>query len=290
MNDSTYLTPRLGGKSLAIATVWVAVCLAPTLSIEPSDAFGGFSWEAMTRLGILFGIGFGLASSLSWVATVLQNRILRVTVRILLVAFFASLLDRFGPGDWIQHSIDLAGLLIVQSIYFSRGRIPDWRMPAGTDSAPIAGPGSEVGGAVGKTGLQYHISDLLALTTGIALLLGLAIRYVVPTEGTFYWFVMFGFWLLLPLVAACAARASLAAAQITTRLHVLSAVWVASLLGVGLWVAERLVQGLEEIAVLYFYLLFFGLFGATVYVFGVAGRAPIADEATLGEAREATAE
>jgi hypothetical protein len=133
----------------------------------------------------------------------------------------------------------------------------------------------------------------LALTTAIALLLGLASRYVVPTTGPFYWFVMFGVWLLMPFIAASAARASLAADQITTRLHVLSAVWVASLLGVGLWVAEWLVQGLETIILLYFYLLFFGLFGGTVYVFGVTGRVPMDDEVgskTLGEAREVTAD
>ena len=219
----------------------------------------------MTRLGIQLGIGFGLASSLSWLATVVRNRILRVTVRILLVACFASLFDRVGPSDWLQHAIDLAGLLIVQSIYFSHWRIPDWRIRARSTSGPIEGE-------TGPTGLQYQISDLLALTTGIALLLGLAVRYVVPVEGPSYWIVMLGVWLLMPLIAACAARASLAAAQVTTRLHVLSAVWVAFLLGVGLWVAEWFVQGIEEMVLLYFYLLFFGLFGATVYVFGVAGR------------------
>ena len=286
MHDSTYLTPRLGGKSLAIATVWVAVCLAPTLAIEPFDTSGGFTWAAMTRLGIQLGIAFGLASSLSWLATVLRNRILRVTARILLIAFFASLLHRFGPGDWIQHSIDLAGLLIVQSIYFSHWRIPDWRNPDWSNSGTIEG-------ATAAKGLQYQISDLLALTTGIALLLGLADRFVVPVEGPLYWIVMLGVWLLMPLIAACAARASLAAAQVTTRLHVLSAVWVASLLGVGLWVAEWFVQGIEEMALLYFYLLFFGLFGATVYVFGVAGRAPTTDavdETTRGEVSDVRAD
>jgi hypothetical protein len=210
-----------------------------------------------------------------------------VTGRILLVAFFASLLDRFGPASWIQHSIDLAGLLIVQSIYFSHWRIPTWRIAGWSNSA------EGLGGEDGKTRLQYQISDLFALTTGIALLLGLAIRYVVPIMGSFYWFVMFGVWLMMPLVAACAARASLATAQVTTRLHVLSAVWVASLLAVGLWAAEWLVQGREAIALLYFELLFFGLYGATVYVFGVSGRVPMVDEVGetgLGEAPEPTVE
>ncbi len=262
MQPSRYITPRLGGKTLIVVCVWALVSAAIPVSVDP-DAFFPLSWQALARLGCLMGITFGFGSGLTWMATVLRNPSIRVVLRILIVVVFGYLLSFLGTADWIRHAVNLAGLLIVQSMLFSWWRVPDWAMPARSSNASQLARG------------QFQIADLLAATTAFACLLGLVIRYVAPVESGLYWSVMFLMWGVTPMIAACFSLAALAHWPGQARLRVLSGVVLSCLLAAAMSYAQDYVSRpsiLDGLAVPCFYGLFFISYGATMFFFAFAGR------------------
>ena len=271
MQHPTYLTPGLGGKSLTVVCAWAVVAVLVPFWFG-SDELVFSLHESVIKVAWLLGVIFGFVSGLCWVASAATHAMIRISIQIVLVASFAVLLSWFVDLDWVRntvslsgmHFVNLAGLIVFQSLLFPLFGVPDW-VKQRRKSAPRH-----------STFGRFQIADLLAMTTAFACLLGLVIRYAAPIEeGKLYWTVALMTWVALPLTAAGLVLASLARSSRWTLCWGGFGVLLVGASAVGMSLADDRVSGskfLAELSRPAAYTVILAAFGATMYCFGVAGR------------------
>ena len=263
MKPPRYLTPGLGGKSLAVVCVWALVSLSAPFLIDTQLIYTfGLRSGQVWMVGILLGLVVGLA----WIATAIRESNLRTLARLLLVASFGWALtfvnQEVASSAWVRYTINLAGMFIAQSIFFSWARIPGWATAAAElDPRPLASR-------------QFRIADLLGMMTAIGCLLGLAIRYKAPVVSSNYWTVLILIWCVAPIIAGNFALASLARSPGRGVYHFGFGLFLVAGAAIGITFAEQWVSQVTvpAKAIAVSYALIFFAFGATVFMLGLAGR------------------
>jgi hypothetical protein len=200
MQQSKYITPRLGRRSVAIVTLGcmtVFFLIAQYRNAEPS-------WvepqQRLARAMLLLGLCYGVASGLCWLATAIENPFARYVVRVILLIAVAFASNQVGTENWLRNLSNIGGFLIGQSLIFFTLPVPDWE-------PRVVRPGR----SSASVGLrrQFGIGDVVIATTSIALLLAIIIRYLTPIESVRYWLVMTLVWGIGPSIAACLGLAAL---------------------------------------------------------------------------------
>jgi hypothetical protein len=272
MAKTTYITPSLGRKAMAILGVWLLVNIAIASILRTPDG----ELEIGLRFSInvwLVGVTYGFASGVCWIATIARNTFSRFGIRLFVVAASACLMTLFTDDSWFFYVSNLCGLLIFQTILVFLLRIPDWEFLA-------IDPEMD---ATGQQHHQFQIADVIIATTSIALLLAIGMRYATPIDSLDYWLVVGLIWLVGPMIAA-----SLFAATMSQRtekgmgMGILAAMLAATTAG-ALSYAETLAD--ENSLAWYYSLLFYAciLLGyfVTLLVVGIAGRAERRATATI---------
>jgi hypothetical protein len=229
---------------------------------EPEDPVTSL-WPLVTKLGSMLGATFGVGAGLCWLVTVSPQPMMRVVCRILIVAVFGYALAVLRVSEWLQHALNLAGLVLFQSIWFTWLGVPGW-----------AKFGAEMESS-NPSRKQFRVADLLAMTAGTACLLGLVIGFAPPVAAEIYWFGLFTIWVGGPLVAASFVLASLARSLTQAVQGLLAGACLVGLISVSLTVAQSFVTGVPVKAALtvpHFYAMFFWTFGVTLLGIGFAGR------------------
>lgn len=264
MQSPRYITPRLGGKSLAVLAGLFLIGLLASSSIATGAEGGDASrWPLLTKLGSMLGVTFGFGSGLCWMMTVLGHPLPRVLSRVLIVIVFSYALSIVGTSDWLQHTLNLAGLITVQSMWFRWLRVPDW-----------AAAGGEVESRTAR-GHQFQIADLLALTTVAACLLALLTYYVTPAPRDIYWLGLGMIWCVGPLIAGCFVHTSLSRSLNDAMQRFVLGTCLICLVAVALASAQAVATGvamMQNVGVPYFYAMFFWTYGVTLLGIGFAGR------------------
>ena len=158
----------------------------------------------------------GSACLTAWISTALPSRWARwaVAVAVLIAATFAAAaVNHRSP---LRYATFYGGVVVMQTAVFASLGIPPWRMGLPTTrAAQGAGINREQAGeristasrqrARADTGVQpfqFAVVDLLAATTALGLLLGMARQYSPPLGGDLYWIVTGVVWLWLSCVSA----------------------------------------------------------------------------------------
>jgi hypothetical protein len=199
---------------------------------------------------------------LNWLATAIANRLLRMIFRGATVAACTYLHTRWGVGDGWKHAIDLTGMMLIQSIYFRVAGVPDWVF----HGAQVAD--------VSLRASQFRIVDLIAWTTGLAIVLSLAIRFDPPTDHVRYWSVLCVLWLMVPMAATCWTLAGLLPGLSRAQFSWLAtACLLTLLLCVGLeWAESRSMNQAEmDVTIVSLYGIMFGGLGLTMLLLSFAG-------------------
>ncbi|MGI9470776.1 MAG: hypothetical protein ACR2NZ_04550 [Rubripirellula sp.] len=300
-----YRAPVLGGKSIAILGGWGLFCGGVIFAFK-ADAISSIPWQPSVVYGLLQGLLFGIAAGLCWMATILHNAIPRNLIRALVVAALSFVAAWLLDSEWIRQVVQLAGIVLVQSMLFSWVGVPVWRWSSeasvsdprsadqGSGDQRSAGQGS---GAVASADggdsegelkrRQFMIIDLLAITTAFACLLFAAGRYEVirdavpdaggqakPTAFGVYWSVLASLWCVVPAVALCFCLSSIARGAGRSLKWLLGGIVAVCLISLLLTIAELWANGktlsdVPLIAMAYFAVLI--TYGATLYLFGAAG-------------------
>lgn len=244
-----------------------AFSVEPVSSISSDLVAGDSTSRDLFSRSLLQGAIFGFGIGLCWIATVLSGPVGRNLVRMLIVGVIALLMARVGTPSWTRHAATLTGMVIVQSLLFSQLSIPFWKPAYGISN----GSESQAGSAGTR---QFGIADLLAMTTAFACLLGISIRYEAPVDNRGYWLVMILFWLVASASAASCVLAGLAN-TILRRLGLFAVgTGLSGLLVLGLGLAEVTIAGLanqQRSEILLHYLLYLGMFDATLFFLAIAG-------------------
>jgi hypothetical protein len=203
MKESQYITPRLGRGSIFILGLMLIAAIALSAAylrhvgsntlISDSLAESQFSF-----LMWLTGMTYGLAAGISWLATIVKSRFLRWAVRAGAVIVLAAAQQHLGTESWLRGLSNLGGLVSCQCMLFHWLGVPNWT---------TVDPARDTADALGN--VQFGIGDIVIATTGIALLLAIAIRYQTPINPLGYWLVLVLFWIVGPLISACTAMSIL---------------------------------------------------------------------------------
>jgi len=220
---STYRSPSINGMTLVIVTGWLVINL---LLFFSTDALGdatsalndhsepqiatdanlasppmlttqGQSWMAGTILGLI--------TFISWLATSISNSFTRFLTRMIAAIGCIFLLTIYCTPDMLRHAISVSGILLVQTILFVILTIPCWTTslsgvtrPSGLNKITKASQQPKLS--------QFHVGELIALTTLVALLLAASRLYTPPVASLIYWPVLICSWFFLQTIAALTIR------------------------------------------------------------------------------------
>jgi hypothetical protein len=183
----------------------------------------------------MIGMTYGLASGGCWLATVIQARWKRWTVRAGSVLLLALVQSRLSASGGLAPLANLGGLVCAQCLLFAGLRIPDWSMVE---------PDSTAGGRPRRW--QFGSGDLVIATTCAAILLAIAIRFPSPIDPLPYWLVLCVFWQVAPLIAYCTARGLLSRGLVDAGLWLGLAVLLAAGIAIVLAAAESRLSEVSE--------------------------------------------
>ena len=184
MEHPNYLSPRIGPRTVIVAALWVVGVSVATFQIDQ----GSLDTGPLAIRFALIGTFYGTIGWLYWLISLLTGTLTRSIARTVIALVGSYLLHlHTGETGWIRYLVYFAGLMISQSAIFFLLGIPVWRR-----------------GSLPSESLrrQFGIGEILAGTTGIALLLGIAIRYRPPIDPSEYWQVLIGVWVLFPIISA----------------------------------------------------------------------------------------
>ncbi|MEM8501516.1 MAG: hypothetical protein AAF542_26155 [Pseudomonadota bacterium] len=234
MSQSNCVTPQLGLRTATVAIAWmIGVYLLHGQYAERTVAPGmpGVT-PAMFSSMLVLGSWYGITAWACWLCTAVPRTFPRLLLRGAAWLIGSYLLDQHqGNEQWLKFMINLGGMLITQSVLFFLLSIPGWK---------VGGSGRDF-----ET-RQFGIGDILLATTGVSVLLGMAIRFQTPIDAEAYWLVLAGLWLLFPLLSACACTAALHRAMFR-RVFFLTIGALLVLVGaVGGAACERALAGLSD--------------------------------------------
>jgi hypothetical protein len=171
----------------------------------------------------------------------------------------------------VRHAINLAGILIGQTLVFSWVHVPVWVTSKSLSSR--------------LTGSQFQIADVLGMTTAFACLLGLATRYEPQVQGRIYWPVLVLICCATPILSGSFALAALAQSRHRALSWAVFGLVMVAGLGLGVAIAEDfhwrspLTEDFHwrspvtvNLIIALQYATIFVAFGATSLTFGLAGR------------------
>lgn len=213
---STYRSPNINGMTVLIVAGWLVVNLALFLATASSNAPSGAETgtplsETSTLLpntasrNWMAGTTLGLVASISWLATSIGNSFTRFSVRILAAMSCVLLLTFFSTPDLIRHAVSVSGLILVQSLVFFALAIPDWAISL-SFLAEASRLDQKTEASQQPKSPQFHVGELITLTTLVALLLAASRQYTPPVNSLVYWPVLIFSWLLLQTIAALTIR------------------------------------------------------------------------------------
>lgn len=205
MNDAPQITrslmvPKLGVTKMIFIALLAAAIGGHIVAVQRGVQAAGprgpdLTIDTMIPVGCLYG----LVAAGCWLATAIDNRYLRLTVRAVLVMVATLALGGLRETRVLfQTAADFTGLATVQSLLFFWLRIPAWRLD--TPAEPQR---------QGSRQHQFAIADLVITTTIVAVLLALMIRYSPAVQPLTYWAVGAAAWTGGAVVAWLLARAML---------------------------------------------------------------------------------
>lgn len=239
MQNSDYLTPKLGRRSVVIVALCCALVHFLVTKYHNVDGAWGQPWWAIDAAMFAKGCCYGLGLGLCWIATVNINPFVRFILRILLVPLVAVELRQLGTEDWLFNLSNIGGWLIAQSLWFSMLRVSDWQLVGGRSKLGHAESNAD-------TSRQFGIGDVVIATTSIALLLAVVIRYGPKIDSSAYWLVLLFVWAVGPLIAAAFATAALAYQSRETIALLCIGLLLLAGATAGLSVADYTLGGLEK--------------------------------------------
>ncbi|HBV62623.1 MAG TPA: hypothetical protein DEF45_06330 [Rhodopirellula sp.] len=157
----------------------------------------GQSWIA--------GTVFGLISFISWLATSISNSFIRFATRITAAVGCVLLLTVCCTPDMLRHAIGVSGILLVQPIIFVLLAIPCWTTSLSTVGRR-SGPKKKTEASQQPKLPQFHVGELITVTTLVALLLAASRQYTPPVASLIYWPVLICSWFFLQTIAALTIR------------------------------------------------------------------------------------
>ncbi len=213
---STYRSPSINGMTLMIVTGWLVINLLlllatsslgdhsktqiatdANLASPPLLTTQGQSWMAGTALGLI--------TFISWLATSISSSFARFLTRIMAAVGCVMLLTICCTPDMLRHAISVSGILLVQPIIFVLLAIPCWT----TSLSGVARTSrlNKITEASQQPKLpQFHVGELITLTTLVALLLATSRQYTPPVASLVYWPVLICSWFFLQTIAALTIR------------------------------------------------------------------------------------
>ncbi|MFK8114857.1 MAG: hypothetical protein AB8B91_21830 [Rubripirellula sp.] len=237
--SSKYVTPRFGPWAIGMLcvlgiSIWLIYRKHQSLAGEELISTEG-RFTSLLALSLWFsGVIYGLASAACWLATVVKDRYLRWLVRVIAVACLAWLSvdvqTEVKGTQWLEESLNLSGVVLLQCILFFWMKVPSWSAAGRLDQ---------------DVSRQFGIGDIVVLTTMVAIVFAMAIRYSTPIEPLRYWSVLVLAWLLQPLIAATVALGVLHRHRLAGAFLLLTAIMGAGVGAVGLAFAELQWGGLE---------------------------------------------
>ncbi len=213
---STYRSPSINGMTVVIVAGWLILNLLLFLLLgssgKPSEIPTATLVNASTPLVVnttgrnwMAGTALGLIASISWLATSVSNPFARFLIRIMTAIGCVALLTFFSTPDFLRHAVSISGLILVQPFVFLALAIPDWTISLSLVTPP---PGLNQEAEAGQKPKipQFHVGELITLTTLVALLLAASRQYTPPVASLVYWPVLIGSWFLLQTIAAFTIR------------------------------------------------------------------------------------
>jgi len=193
MNDQRQISPKLGlGKFGIIALIVGAIVCFVYQSRVPTQGNLDLNRSELFPCGCLFG----LVAVGCWLATAVNQRYLRLAVRVSIVAGSAFLFGLLRENrEWLQTAADLSGVAIMQCVMFYVFQVPGWRTAWSSDSDNNA-----------KHSEQFAIADVAIATAMIAILLSMVIRHSPSIDPVRYWVVLAMAWAGGSIVTTCIAR------------------------------------------------------------------------------------
>lgn len=199
MQQSEYITPRIGRRSVAIVSICCLVVCVLIAQYQRSAVVWGEPQRQSARAMLLLGSCYGVASGLCWLATAMNSPWARCVVRMTLLIATAYASTQVGTENWLRHLSGIGGFLFGQCLMFFALGVPDWETQSERADRSSALPRVR----------QFGTGDVIVATTAVALLLAIIIRYLTPIESTIYWLVMVLVWIVGPSISACVGLAAL---------------------------------------------------------------------------------
>ncbi|MGB0760338.1 MAG: hypothetical protein ACPGPS_12405 [Rubripirellula sp.] len=213
---STYRSPSINGMTLVIVTGWLVINLLLFLAAYSLTENSGtpIATEA-NRVPVqlpttqgqswMAGVLLGLITFISWLATSIRTPVVRFSARIMASLGCVLLLTVCCTPDPLRHAINVTGIILLQPIIFVTLAIPCWTIAWG--SVPRAFRLNEETKASQQPNLaQFHVGELITMTTLIALLLATSRQYTPPVASLIYWPVLICVWCLLQAIACLTIR------------------------------------------------------------------------------------
>ena len=213
---STYRSPSINGMTVVIVAGWLILNLLMFLFLgsagKPSEIPTATPNDASTNLLLnptgrswMAGTAFGLIACISWLATSIINPFARFSIRIMAAIGGAVLLTLFSTPDFLRHAVSISGLILIQPFVFHVLAIPNWTISLSL-ATPNPGLHQETEAGQKPKIPQFHVGELITLTTLVALLLAASRQYTPPIASLVYWPVLIGSWFLLQTIAALTIR------------------------------------------------------------------------------------
>ena len=212
----TYRSPSINGMTLVIVTGWLVINFLLFLATYPVSDHSETQIAPHANLvapqllttqvqSWMAGTVLGLITFISWLATSISGSFVRFSTRIMAAVGCIFLLTACCTPDMLRHSISVSGILLVQPFIFVILAIPRWT----TSLSGIARTSrlEKITEASQQPELpQFHVGELITLTTLVALLLAASRQFTPPVASLVYWPVLICSWFFLQTIAALTIR------------------------------------------------------------------------------------
>ncbi len=183
----------LGVVSIAAAMAILQVDAATRISSQSLSEDTNLTLATQCINSSLTGCVYGLTLGWCWLATALPWRY-RFPAILAMVALASYTLQLKNDLSQVRYLVSLGGMVVAQYLAFFLAGISDWSSrPDNTNQRRS----------------QFSVVSVLALTTGMAILLSLAIGYHPPIDREVYWSGLVASWLGLPVIMVCLCVAAL---------------------------------------------------------------------------------
>ena len=230
---STYRSPSINGMTLVIVIGWLVInllLLLATHSLLATNSRNNHSENNYSEIQIrsetpmatpanlastplltpqgqswMAGTTLGLITFISWLATGISSSFIRFATRMMAAIGFVLLLTNCCTPNMLHHAINVSGIILLQPMIFMLLAIPCWTISlsgvtrhSGLNKITKASQQPKLS--------QFHVGELITLTTLVALLLAASRQYT-PTVANFvYWPVLVGSLFFLQTIAALTIR------------------------------------------------------------------------------------